>query len=88
MRGLIPSRFPELDERSFSFVHIDVDLYQPTFDSIAFFYPRMIQGGLILCDDYGFTSCPGAKKAIDEFMADKPECVVQLPTGQALILKR
>jgi O-methyltransferase len=86
--GWIPERFVEVEDRSFSFVHIDVDLHEPTRDSIAFFYPRISPGGLLLLDDYGFQSCPGAMKAVDEFMADKPEPVVHVPTGQAFIIKR
>lgn len=85
--GWIPDRFEEAKERKFSFVHIDVDLYQPTRDSIAFFYPRMNDGGIIVCDDYGFTTCPGATLAMDEFLADKPEKVVSLPCGGGFLVK-
>ncbi|HEX3704868.1 MAG TPA: TylF/MycF/NovP-related O-methyltransferase, partial [Vicinamibacterales bacterium] len=49
-------------------LHIDVDLYEPTRDSIAFLYERMNPGGIVVCDDYGFMTCPGATKAIDEFL--------------------
>lgn len=86
-RGWIPERFPEVDDRTFAMVHIDVDLYQPTLDSLAFFYPRMVKGGLIVCDDYGFTTCPGAREAMDSFFEQMPESVVHLPTGQGLVLK-
>lgn len=84
----IPARFAEVEDRRFCFVHIDVDLHQPSLDSIAFFYPRMEQGGIILLDDYGFDSCPGVTKAIDEFMADKSEPIINLSSGGAFIMKR
>jgi O-methyltransferase len=88
-RGWIPTRFADVTNNRFSFVHIDVDLYQPTRDSLAFFYERMLRGGIILCDDYGSIHCPGATRAFDEFLADKPEKhVIQLTTGQGLIVKR
>jgi O-methyltransferase len=86
-RGWIPDRFDEAAGSSFCFVHIDVDLYQPTLDSLGFFYPRLVPGGIILCDDYGFASCPGAKSAFDEYMKDRPEKIVHAPTGQAFIIK-
>jgi len=38
-------------DKTFLFVHVDVDLYEPTRDSIAFFYPRMNLGAVSLCDD-------------------------------------
>lgn len=87
-KGWIPESFNKIKETKFSFLHIDVDLYQPTFDSIEFFYPLISTGGIIICDDYGFVqTCPGAKKAIDDFMKDKKEDIILLPTGQCLIIK-
>lgn len=87
MRGWIPSRFAEVEGRTFSFVHIDVDIYEPTRDSIEFFYPRLCNGGILLIDDYGFSNCPGATRAADEFLADKPEKMIMLPDGGGFIIK-
>lgn len=87
-KGWIPDRFQEVADRRFCFVHIDVDLYEPTLKSLEFFYERMSVGGIILCDDYGFKTCPGAKKAMDEFFEKRPEKIVSLPTGQGFIVKR
>ena len=82
-----PDRFNEVADRRFSFLHIDVDLYEPTRDSIAFFYPRMNVGGVIICDDYGFATCPGATKAIDEYLRDKPEKMMTLSDGGGFLIK-
>jgi hypothetical protein len=87
-KGWIPSRFVEVKDRRFSFVHIDVDLYQPTIESLNFFYERTNSGGIIVCDDYGSEGCPGAYKAMNEFFADKPEDVVHITTGQGFVVKR
>lgn len=86
-KGWIPDRFAEVADRQFSFLHIDVDLYEPTRDSIAFFYPRMTAGGVIVCDDYGFATCSGATKAIDEYLQDKPEKMVMLSDGGGFLIK-
>jgi len=88
LKGWIPGRFQEVAERRFCLVHIDVDLYQPTLDSLKFFYPRLSPGGVIVMDDYGFLTCPGATKAAHEFMADKPEYIIGLPTGQGVIIRQ
>jgi hypothetical protein len=85
--GWIPTRFSDVQGRTFSFVHVDVDLYQPTRDSIEFFYPRLVRGGVLLLDDYGFEICPGARQAADEFFAGKHEPVLELPTGQGLVFR-
>jgi O-methyltransferase len=86
--GWIPERFPEVADRTFAFVHIDVDLAQPTADSMAFFYPRMAPGGIIVVDDYGFSTCPGATAVCDSYLADKPEPMVGLPTGGGFLIRR
>ena len=87
-KGWIPTRFAEVADRRFCFVHIDVDLYRPTLDSIAFFYPRMSPEGVILLDDYGFSSCTGVTQAVDEFMADKPEPIINLASGGAFLVRK
>lgn len=83
-KGWIPERFDEVKNNKFSLVHIDVDLYEPTLASLEFFYPRMSAGGIIVCDDYGFESCPGARKAMDDFFAARDAFVIHLTTGQGV----
>lgn len=87
-RGWIPEVLSSVEDRSFCFVHIDVDLYQPTLDTLRFVESRVTSGAAIVCDDYGFISCPGARAACDEFAADRPEKWVELTTGQAFLICR
>lgn len=86
-KGFIPETFQGLESHKISFAHIDVDIYKSIIDCCNFIYPRMLGGGFIVFDDYGFGSCPGARTAVDEFFHDKPEQVIALPTGQAIVLK-
>ena len=87
-KGWIPDRFNEVTDHKFSLIHIDVDLYDPTMSSLEFFFPRMSKGGVIVCDDYGFETCPGARKAMDEFFSSKNMSVIHLPTGQGVVFIR
>lgn len=85
--GWIPDRFADVENERFCFVHVDVDLYEPTRDSVSFFYPRLSPGGVMLFDDYGYETCPGAKKAIDDYFSDKPDPLLHLPTGQGMVIR-
>ena len=87
-RGWIPKAFPAVDQNKYSFLHVDVDLEQPTGDAIGFFYPRMNAGAVILLDDHGSAMCPGARKAALEFFESRGEIVLDLATGQGLVIKR
>lgn len=86
--GWIPQRFNDVADRQYRLVHIDVDLYKPTRDSLEFFYPRLVKGGFIVMDDYGFKNCPGATRAADELAAACGIGILLLTTGQGVIMKR
>jgi predicted O-methyltransferase YrrM len=87
-KGWIPEKFHKVENKNFSMIHIDVDLYQPTLDSIEFFWDKLNVGGVLVCDDYGFETCPGAKKAMDDFFSKKNMSVIHLPTGQGVVFKQ
>jgi O-methyltransferase len=66
---------------------VDVDVYRSILDCCEFIYPRLKTGGVMVFDDYGFPTCPGARKAVDEFFTGKPETPVILQTGQAIVIR-
>lgn len=70
----------------FSLVNLDADTYQTTRAALQYFYPKMSSGGFILCHDYSSISCPGVRKAIDEFFSDKKESIIPLWHTQALVI--
>ena len=73
-KGIFPDDHSDkIKNNKFSLVHIDVDIYKSYIDCLNFFYPRMVDGGIIALDDYYAPTCKGAKLAIDEFFLDKPE---------------
>jgi O-methyltransferase len=85
-----PGTFPEsargvYGER-FSLVHLDADLYASTRAGLEFFYPRMVPGGIIIAHDY--STLPGVMKAFAEFLTDRCEEVIELPSTQAMIVVR
>ncbi len=85
--GAIPQVFATVPETAIALAHVDVDIYRSVLDSCEFVYPRLVHGGVIVFDDYGFPSCPGARRAVDEFFAAKPEVPLVLPTGQAVVVR-
>lgn len=87
-KGLFPSTAKGLEKERWSLVHVDADIYQSVLDSCRFFWDRLSEGGAMVFDDYGFVSCPGAKKAVDEFFTGKASKVgLYLSTGQYLVYK-
>jgi O-methyltransferase len=85
--GLVPETFVGLEDLSLCLTHCDLDIYQSILDCTAFAYPHTVPGGFLIYDDYGHLTCPGARDAIDEFYADKPEVPLVLSSGQAIVTK-
>lgn len=85
--GWIPDTFPAARLERVAFAHIDVDIHRSVLDCCEHLYPRIVDGGFMVFDDYGFPSCPGARAAVDEFFRDKPERPLVLPTGQAIVFR-
>jgi hypothetical protein len=84
-KGVFPATACAVADRRFSFVNIDVDLYEGTRAALDFFYPRMTPGGIMLSHDYGTQT--GVRQAFDEFFADKPEPMIELIGSQCMIVK-
>jgi hypothetical protein len=82
--GWIPLTFHALSQRQYRFVHVDVDLYDPTLESLEYFYPRLAAGGVLVSDDYGW---PGARMAIDEFCAERSVKLAVTDYQQAVLIK-
>ena len=77
--------FPE----EFVFVSIDTDLYDPIYNGLLYFYPRLIKGGYIFVHDYNNDGYTGAKKAVQQFCKENQISFTPLPDscGTAIIAK-
>lgn len=67
IKGWIPKILTTLPEQTYKFVHIDVDMYEPTLGCLKYFWPRLAKNGIVVCDDYSSGHFKGAKVAIDKF---------------------
>lgn len=93
LKGFSPNVFVNIPSpMQFAFVHVDVDLYKSVKDALDYFWPRLIEGGIMIFDDYGFDTTPGAKKAVDEWVGEcsyRGEIIFNNghKSGQYLIIK-
>ena len=84
-KGRFPGTGASVTGLVFSFVHLDVDLYESTLAALEFFYPRLKAGGVIISHDY--VEFAGVRKAFDEFFAQRVEPVIELSGNQCLVVK-
>lgn len=87
-KGFFPDTASDVED-VFCYVHLDMDIYQSTMDGLRFFWPKMVEQGIIMLDDYHNDHCPGVKKAVNEFCAANGIGVCFLPEcrGTAVLIK-
>lgn len=83
--GLFPDSAEGLEDLRFSFVHLDLDLYDSTKAALEWFWPRLNSGGILLSHDYPLSD--GVLRALDEFFGARPEPFIPLSGNQALAVK-
>jgi O-methyltransferase len=77
--GRVPATLDGVSNERFAFVLLDLDLYLPTVAALEFFYPRVAPGGFLFLHDYNSPESDWAcKRAMDGFIADKPERLVDV----------
>jgi O-methyltransferase len=87
--GIFPTTAADLTDNKFAFVSLDCDLYEPIRDGWKFFYPRMSQGGYVFLHDHNGTGYnSGPLRATQEFFADKPEKIIDIPDQWGSIMIR
>jgi hypothetical protein len=87
-KGRFQDTCNQVASRQFHFIHLDVDIYKPTLFSLNFFDERLVTGGVIVIDDYGFRTCPGVKQAVDEFKSTRNNYFsLHVLTGQCVLVK-
>lgn len=90
LQGRIQDFEETFKDMTFDLIHLDVDIYKPTYYALRYFSKRLAPNGIVIVDDYGFITCPGAKKAVDQYVSEFPKIFTkfELLTGQCLLVKK
>lgn len=69
VKGWFSDTLPVTDTGEIALLHLDCDLYQSVKFCLETLYDKVVEGGCIVIDDYGYWS--GCKKAVDEFIHNR-----------------
>jgi O-methyltransferase len=87
LKGVFPEETGHLCTGPLRFVHVDVDVYQSGKDVLNWAWPRLISGGIIVFDDYGFESCSGITKLVEEQRVNTDRTVIHNLNGHGIVIK-
>jgi len=88
LEGIFPDETGDLiSDRQFRFCHIDVDAYESAKGIFEWVWPKMVTGGIVIFDDYGFDTCTGVTKFVNEEMFQEDRSMIYNLNGHAIIIK-
>ena len=87
IQGAVPEILPAIDAPQIAFLHLDMNCAIPEAAALTHFWPRIVPGAVVLCDDYAYYRCEAQGRALDEAAAALGIEILALPTGQGLIVK-
>ena len=89
LEGIFPDQTGHrVEDLRFRFCHIDVDVYESAKDIVNWIWDKMVPGGIMVYDDYGFSTCDGITKYVEEQTMCKDKIVIHNLNGHAIIIKR
>jgi hypothetical protein len=86
VQGRVPEVLRERAPEKVAFLHLDMNSAAAESGALEFFWPRLKPGSIILLDDYGWRAFREQKLAEDRFLTMHGKSVLELPTGQGLVL--
>jgi len=86
--GIVPASFEQESPRAISYLHIDMNSARAEILALEHLFDRVSPGGLIVFDDFGWVCNRDQTRAELKFMRERNHAILELPTGQGLVLKR
>jgi O-methyltransferase len=89
---ILTGTFPEdsgaaIANVTFRMCHIDVDVYESGREILNWVWPRLLPGGIVVFDDYGFLSTGGITRLVNEERGKRDRIMTHNLNGHAVFVK-
>ncbi len=87
IKGRVPEILPAVPAERVAYLCIDMNAAAPERAAIEYFWDRIVPGGVVLLDDYGFVDHGEQRAAMDAFARAHDVRIFSMPTGHGLLIK-
>ena len=87
IKGFLPKALDEARPDRIGYLHLDLNSARAEVAVLEQLFDRVVSGGVIVFDDYGWWQYRTQKPVEDEFMRARGYDILELPTGQGLVVK-
>ncbi len=88
VKGVVPDTFADSAPEKVALLHLDMNSSKAEVAALEVLFDRVTAGGVIVFDDYGWAAYRAQRVAADEFMSKRGYRILEIPTGQGLVIKR
>jgi O-methyltransferase len=88
VKGFLPEALDSAGPERIGFLHIDLNSPRAEISVLERLFQRVLPGGVVVFDDYGWEMFHRQKEAEDDFMRRRGHEILELPTGQGLVIRR
>lgn len=86
-QGRVPDSFAQAAPEKIAFMHLDLNNADAEIGALEVLFDRMVPGAIMVLDDYGWLGYRAQKLAEDPWLEKRGYRVLELPTGQGLLIK-
>lgn len=87
VKGIVPDTFANSCPEQIAFLHIDMNSSKSEIAALEHLYDKLSDNGMIVFDDFGWLGYDRQTVAELEFMQKRGQHIMELPTGQGLLIK-
>jgi O-methyltransferase len=87
-KGVVPDILHNIAPERIAFLHMDMNSPSAETGALDVLFDRISIGGVVIFDDYGWWQHRKQKDAADLFVAQHNQFILELPTGQGLLVKQ
>lgn len=88
VRGLLPMSLAGNSPEKIALLHLDLNSSKAEIETLEVLFDRVVPGGMIVFDDYGWTGYQAQHDAEKAWMAERGYRIFETPNGQGILLKR
>lgn len=86
-QGFVPQSLEKACPDKVAFMHLDLNNADAEIGALEVLFERMVPGAVVVLDDYGWLGYRAQKLAEDPWFAKRGYRVLELPTGQGLLIR-
>lgn len=86
-QGNVPDVLADVAPEKIAFMHLDLNNADAEIGALEVLFDRMVPGAVLVLDDYGWLGYRAQKLAEDPWFEKRGYRVMELPTGQGLLIK-